>query len=239
MISKKIISICCLSLTLLIGVSFSSPTTAFATDKNEIESTTTVNQELLNESLIQKANQYVKTTENSFYLSEEGKIKLNESEQKIVLDSIQNANEYLKSIDNDLIQTEKSFLVTDEIIEKEVSTQNTSVKKINTLSAKKAKFKQGVNKIEFHWWGMDVYLSKSTVVGIGAGVTIAGIWIPHPIVSKATSTLGVVIGLCPGGIKFKFNYLKAGLGAITSPKIFVGNLNAAGWLKGFNGASFQ
>lgn len=72
-------------------------------------------------------------------------------------------------------------------------------------------YSDGVTKIEFHWWGATIYLSESTIESIGKGVTIGGIWIPHPIVSKILSTLGVVITSCPGGIAFDYNYILAGI----------------------------
>ena len=65
------------------------------------------------------------------------------------------------------------------------------------------KYKEGKNSIKIDFHMVTVKLSKTTVNTIGAGVTIGGIWIPHILVSKVVSTLGVVIGLCPGGIWFK------------------------------------
>ena len=72
-------------------------------------------------------------------------------------------------------------------------------------------YNEGVTKIDFHWWGATIYLSKTTIHVIGAGVTIGGIWIPEPVVSKILSTLGVVVTLCPGGIAFDYNYVAAGI----------------------------
>jgi hypothetical protein len=56
MLSKKIISSCCLSLVLLASVSAVSPTIAFAQSKNEIQSSTVSVQGELDEALIQKAS---------------------------------------------------------------------------------------------------------------------------------------------------------------------------------------
>lgn len=69
----------------------------------------------------------------------------------------------------------------------------------------------GVTKIQFHWWGATIYLSKTTINTMGAGITVGGIWIPEPVVSKIAATLGVVITLCPGGIVFDYNYIAAGI----------------------------
>ncbi|MCX7885114.1 MAG: hypothetical protein N2448_08815 [Caloramator sp.] len=75
-------------------------------------------------------------------------------------------------------------------------------------------YNEGITKIHFHWWGATIYLSKTTINVIGAGITIGGIWIPEPVVSKILSTLGVVVGLCPGGIAFDYNYITAGIGKL-------------------------
>lgn len=77
-----------------------------------------------------------------------------------------------------------------------------------------ARYNEGVTKIVFHWWGATIYLSKTTINVIGAGVSIGGIWIPEPVVSKILSTLGVVVALCPGGIVFDYNYIAAGIGSL-------------------------
>ena len=72
-------------------------------------------------------------------------------------------------------------------------------------------YNEGVTKIEFHWWGATIYLSRTTVIAIGAGVTIGGIWVPEAVVSKILATVGAVVALCPGGIAFDYNYIAAGI----------------------------
>ena len=65
----------------------------------------------------------------------------------------------------------------------------------------------GVNAVQFFWWGMRIFLSADTVRVIGAGVAIAGIWIPLPVVNKVVATLGVAISLINRGIWFDTTYL--------------------------------
>ncbi|MCI1966591.1 MAG: hypothetical protein LKJ17_10745 [Oscillospiraceae bacterium] len=77
-----------------------------------------------------------------------------------------------------------------------------------------SRFREGVTKINFHWWGATIYLSKTTINLIGAGVSVGGIWVPEPVVSKILATLGVVVALCPGGIVFDYNYVLAGIGVL-------------------------
>lgn len=67
-------------------------------------------------------------------------------------------------------------------------------------------FAYGKTDIKFYWNFARVYLSKGTVQGIGAGLTLGGIWVPEPIVSKVASSLGVGIAFIPHGIWFDYNY---------------------------------
>ncbi|MFQ6324129.1 hypothetical protein [Lactococcus garvieae] len=64
------------------------------------------------------------------------------------------------------------------------------------------RFREGSNYVHVYWWGLRIELSKITINYIGGGVAIGGIWVPEPIVSKILATLGVAIGLAPGGIVF-------------------------------------
>ena len=66
-------------------------------------------------------------------------------------------------------------------------------------------FKEGVTKVEAHWYGLRVWASRTTLGVVGGGVGIAGIWIPEPIVSKVVATIGIAVGtFAPGGIVFNY-----------------------------------
>lgn len=67
-------------------------------------------------------------------------------------------------------------------------------------------YQEGKNDVVRNNWGIEVYISKSTINAIGAGVSIGGIWIPEPVVSKVLSSVGVVVALCPGGIVLEYHY---------------------------------
>ena len=75
-------------------------------------------------------------------------------------------------------------------------------------------YTEGVDKIEFHWWGATVYMSKTTILNIGVGVTIAGIFVPHAVIAKILSALGASTALVPGGIAFDYNYILAGISTL-------------------------
>ncbi|MFY0521436.1 hypothetical protein ACOMCU_27005 [Lysinibacillus sp. UGB7] len=51
-----------------------------------------------------------------------------------------------------------------------------------------AAFVNGKTDVDFHWWGATVYLSRNTLIGIGGGIAIAGLWIPELVVSKAAKS---------------------------------------------------
>lgn len=66
-------------------------------------------------------------------------------------------------------------------------------------------FKEGVTKVEAHWYGLRVWVSRTTLGVVGGGVGIAGIWIPEPIVSKVVATIGIAVGtFAPGGVVFNY-----------------------------------
>ncbi|MDZ8275221.1 hypothetical protein R2Q81_04560 [Microbacterium aquimaris] len=62
----------------------------------------------------------------------------------------------------------------------------------------------GVNKVEAHWYGFRVWINKGTLNNIGAGVTIAGLWIPNFVAAAVVGTLGVAIGQAPHGVVFSW-----------------------------------
>lgn len=95
-----------------------------------------------------------------------------------------------------------------------VSEKNTEFYAKSYRSARAKSYKNGVNKITFHWWGATVYISKSTITKIGNGCTIGGIWIPQVLLARVVATAGVGLMSCPGGICFDYNFVKAGINAL-------------------------
>lgn len=67
-------------------------------------------------------------------------------------------------------------------------------------------YQEGETRVQVNNWGVEVYLSKSTVQLIGGGVSLGGIWIPEPVVSKVLASAGVVVSMCPGGIVLEYHY---------------------------------
>lgn len=76
---------------------------------------------------------------------------------------------------------------------------------------------EGTNSVTFYWNYARVKLSLTSIKNIGSGMSVGGLFIPHPIVSKACSLLGIAIGRVTSGIWFDYNYFNG---------ILTGN---AGW----------
>ncbi|WP_323706020.1 hypothetical protein P3U41_15015 (plasmid) [Mammaliicoccus sciuri] len=73
--------------------------------------------------------------------------------------------------------------------------------------ATRAKYKEGVTKVTFHWWGTKIYIKKSHLRAAGKGLTVGGIWIPHKVLSKVAATGGVALASAPGGIIINRTYV--------------------------------
>lgn len=198
MLSKKIISRTCLGLALLTSTAFYMPQTVLAAEnETSIQSEVDINNYDISNELIQKADPYVKLTDNGFYLEGNAKKILNETELKIVENHITLANENINSLGDNFIKENNyaSVLYTND----------------NNPILSRANFKEGITKVEFHWWGLQVYASKSYINACGGAMSIGTVYIPEPVVTKIVATLGGVMGMCPGGIKFKYSFAKAGI----------------------------
>lgn len=77
----------------------------------------------------------------------------------------------------------------------------------NLNYATRAKYKEGVTKVTFHWWGTKIYIKKSHLRNAGKGLTVGGIWLPHKVLSKVAATGGVVLASAPGGIIINRTYV--------------------------------
>ncbi|PKR82493.1 hypothetical protein [Heyndrickxia camelliae] len=141
-----------------------------------------------NQEELSKLSSYVVLNEESlrYEIKEEAKQSLTDDEFNFLYSSVNTTNEQLNE------NTEVS-------LENLVIPSNEQVLDHNNLE-----YKNGVTKLEWHWWGLRVYLSKNTINYASGGVAIGGIWIPEPIISKVLSTLGVLGTFVPGGVRFDF-----------------------------------
>ena len=157
-------------------------------------------------------NQYIvfNSQQQKYALTDDAKLKLD--------------SEVLEALENQLIQTNSFIKETvinnsenDEIVFSNPQQPQLTETLNNTgIVTMATKYKEGVNKIVYHWWGTSVYVSKKTINNIGTGVTIGGIWMPASLLKPVVATLGVVLGKLPGGIIFDrvyvsplpFNYVR-------------------------------
>lgn len=169
----------------------------------------TQNNEPLSLDQISKFDQFIFYNENTrlYEIDNIAKSKLDSIEYQKLENSINNANECLSTIDfntGDLVEVvdaNNSYFYKNNELIKDSTYYNQSF-------ASARSFKEGVNKVVTYWWGLDVYIKKSTLRAAGDGATIAGIWIPYRIIGAVASTCGVAISKAPGGIAFRYNYAK-------------------------------
>lgn len=153
---------------------------------------------------ISKFNPYVSLDKNNnqFIIDKEAKIDLTKEEYAKLEINIKKTNQVLKSTDKNQVQ----FVIIDP------KSQAGNVK---------VAFTEGETKVEFYWWGARFFISKTNLVYMGSGITIAGIWIPQVFVARVVSTLGVIITQAPGGIWFDYNFWIAGITSLFPGMPFV------------------
>ncbi|MDZ5760639.1 hypothetical protein RAK27_18520 [Carnobacterium maltaromaticum] len=64
----------------------------------------------------------------------------------------------------------------------------------------------GTTSVTYYWNYARVRLSLNSIKNMGTVMSVGGLLIPHPIVSKACSLLGIGIGRVTSGIWFDYNY---------------------------------
>lgn len=129
---------------------------------------------------------------NQYYLKDNAENSLTKEQYQYLTSQVNENNMYIKELLNNNSSDDINIVT---------PAKNESKNKINMLAAR-AKYKNGVNKVDVHWWGFRVYISKGVIRKIGNGATVGGIWIPHAVVSKVVATLGVGLSVVPGGVRF-------------------------------------
>lgn len=157
-------------------------------------------------------NQYIvfNSQQQKYTLTDDAKLKLDPQVFEALENQLIQTNSFIKET---VINNSES----DEIVFSNPQQPQLTETLNNTgIVTMAAKYKEGVNKIVYHWWGTSVYVSKTRINNIGAGVTIGGIWMPASLLKPIISSLGVVLGKVPGGIIFDrvyvsplpFNYVR-------------------------------
>ena len=196
-----------LSTIVLAGVPLASATPAGSDNVPSLTSTVADNSEV-DAATREKADRFISTQEDQFVIDGAAKSALTPNELQKVEASVKEANTAIASASS----------TNDPSVEKKVNdksiafSQSTGPRIENTDGdAVDPFFQPGRNGIEYYWWGVKVFISQGTLKGIGAGVSIAGVWIPEPLVSKIVSTLGIAVAVAPGGIWADFTYAQFAL----------------------------
>lgn len=161
----------------------------------------------------EKFNPYVSLDEETlqYFIINDARSELTEAEYLKLSQMIDQTNSFIKTVDFEKYGDE-IFVILNES------------ESFQTSISETREYVEGVTKIDVHWWGYTVYLSKTTLNTIGLGVDIAGIFIKHPVVSVAAGILGFALGYAPGGIVFDYNTIVAaipGIGIVLEDIIFV------------------
>ncbi|MCI1223321.1 MAG: hypothetical protein LKG06_06340 [Bifidobacterium subtile] len=201
----------------VVGILFSSTAPAFASAPaaETISQGTAVSNELK-----EKAGQYI-ILEGKYYSLNirAASSELTNKEIKQVEESISTVNRQLTMV---YVQQQRDprnvFVGNDEGV---ITTSS------QPLSMTSRSYKEGVNKVEWYWWGARIYLSKTTVRWIGAGVTVGGIWVPEPVVSKILATIGAITAATvQGGIVFDANAALISMGfVVMNPMWEISNIH--------------
>ncbi|MCY7780966.1 hypothetical protein P9D47_22240 [Bacillus haynesii] len=134
----------------LIGSFIVHPSSSFAakpTNNNFEESLS----ENLSSELINKVDKFVVVENNKFILNDEGKLSLAKNEFTAVKAALKEANQILNDVDKDKIVVDGNT----------VTIPSKAITEQFSIAAK-----EGKRAIKFHWWGMQIWLTKTDVIAI-------------------------------------------------------------------------
>lgn len=183
------------------------------------------------EELIEKVDPYIITNGHNYELSnlEELKEEISAEELAVVEEKIAemnillNQNDKIEELDNNVFEV----VVTDEEITEELDANGYENHELSNSLEYSNKYptystlstKNGVNKVNFHWWGYELWLSKNSVTniltgGIAATSFVLGVLIPGIGIGIALAVNAYVWSIFAGQtakpIYFKYS-LKSGI----------------------------
>lgn len=204
-----------LSLAALLPITITQPVVASPSGSSQVgafENSENVDIQIMDtpvidNALAEKVEPFIELRGSVFFLTAQGKEILNAQETREVEQQLTNTNQLIEHA-----ATHENASQT--VGEKSVTFSQPDTKP--TDGGGFATFAHGVNSIKIHWWGMEIFLSQTTLRNLGAGAAIAGIWIPASWVARALSTLGVAgTSLVPHGIAFEYHIPTNPLGGWT------------------------
>lgn len=138
----------------------------------------------LSEELIKEVDEYVKVVGNSYELTNPNELnaKISKSDLDKVKKQIAKTNELLKQNGNFERTSNNNFKVemTDKEITEKAAERGYEFDDSGQKDGDNHLFNEGINKVNVHWWGFEVWLSKTSVSriisgGLGAASTVLGI----------------------------------------------------------------
>src|SRR5699024_10135157 len=113
------------------------------------EESVTADSEVFDEELIKKLNDYVSLNGNLKYTvdKKEARENLSEKEYDILIDTVDNTNKEIKEID----ESEKNVKNSDDITVEKIEYVDLKKEDCNSNKNRLA-YKEGVTKLETHWW---------------------------------------------------------------------------------------
>ncbi|CAM2972828.1 hypothetical protein HAHI6034_11780 [Hathewaya histolytica] len=202
-----------LSLVLATSMVFSTGTSVFAAESTQTNSRQVAlsQSEDLTNQLVNKVDPFVKlNNDGEFYITNEDKLSklITQEELEIVKNQIVQTNSGIK----ESLKTSDTFHINQKIKSVTVSEFESN----NNQTLYRAASKEGVNKVEWVWFGVRIYLSKSAVnhilnAGVTAGATYIGIKFPGVGKAIATAVSSYLITEFGTGYVSRAIYIDVGL----------------------------
>lgn len=170
-------------------------------------------QTTVSEDLAAKADKFVTAEDGQFVLDRRAaKDQLTPEELREVSEAIATTNKQIRHG----IETTETESVT---WQNTITVYNSQEDQIH---AEERGISGGVTKVDFSWNKATIYLSKETLATAAGGVSVAGIFIPEPIVSKVLSAVGGIGAVAIGnnierGVIFDVNYAELGISVLVPP----------------------
>lgn len=219
-------------LTMVLAISTVFPSVLHAQTTKQVHPKN--NKIMLDKETLNTVDKYITIENDEFEIEQEEKLKkeLSEREFKLVKMKMNHVNEKMEKV-KDLVKVNKDmiqYVIIDRELKAKVeqtgynydlNAKLDNSKMNSSFASLKARGIQlystnGINKVDWHWWGAEIWLSKNTVTniinaGVAGGTVILGSLIPgfgHALLIAAN---GLIISWFVGentrAIKFNINWV--------------------------------
>ncbi|MEC3606710.1 hypothetical protein P9126_06845 [Bacillus glycinifermentans] len=183
----------------LMGSFIVHPSSSFAAKptNNSFEESLSEN---LSSELINKVDKFVVVENNKFVLNDEGKLSLAKNEFAAVKAALKEANQILNDVDKDKIVVDGNTVT----IPSKATTEQFSIAA-----------KEGKRAIKFHWWGMEIWLTKTDVAALAkAGIAGGAAYLGSIFTGVGGAVAGAIVStviseyVTGAAVKVTVNYAK-------------------------------